>query len=140
MDKAAISLQLFPPDEAWRTDTLQFIAFLSTYTHTYIYIDAWTKHTKTTGLDKAAVSLQHTHKHIHTQIHTHTHTPGMDKAAISLQLFPPDEAWRTDTLEFIASLPVALERDDVRVCHACWHAPSIEMLRLFEGDVLDASR
>ncbi len=64
----------------------------------------------------------------------------MDKAATSLQLFPPDDTWRTDTLDFIASLPVALERGDVRVCHACWHAPSFEKLRQFEGNVLDAFR
>jgi hypothetical protein len=30
-------------------------------------------------------------------------------------------------------LPGALERDDLRVVHACWHAPSIEALRAYES-------
>jgi diadenosine tetraphosphatase ApaH/serine/threonine PP2A family protein phosphatase len=68
----------------------------------------------------------------------------MDKCSVSLQMFPPvgdeGEAWRADALRFFASLPVALERSDVRLCHACWHAPSIERLRTFNGDILEAYR
>jgi len=32
-------------------------------------------------------------------------------------------------MEFFAALPLALERDDLRVVHACWHAPAIAELR-----------
>ena len=31
-------------------------------------------------------------------------------------------------LDFFHSLPLALERDDLRVVHACWHAPSLDEL------------
>jgi hypothetical protein len=36
---------------------------------------------------------------------------------------------RNDILRFVASLPVALERDDLRVVHAAWHEPSLQRLR-----------
>jgi hypothetical protein len=36
---------------------------------------------------------------------------------------------RAAVLEFLRNLPLALERDDLRVVHACWHAASIEVLR-----------
>ena len=40
-----------------------------------------------------------------------------------------DEAERRGILEFFATLPLALERDDLRLVHACWHAPSLAALR-----------
>jgi hypothetical protein len=35
---------------------------------------------------------------------------------------------RLDTLEFFASLPLALERQDLRIVHAAWHEPSLKRL------------
>jgi hypothetical protein len=37
---------------------------------------------------------------------------------------------------FFASLPLALERDDLRAVHAAWHAPAIEVARATELDAL----
>jgi hypothetical protein len=36
---------------------------------------------------------------------------------------------RAQLREFFDALPLALERPDLRVVHACWHAPSIDALR-----------
>ncbi len=43
-------------------------------------------------------------------------------------------------LDFFASLPLALERSDLRVVHAAWHEPSVERCRDASGDVLAAYR
>jgi hypothetical protein len=40
-----------------------------------------------------------------------------------------DRATRKQIRAFLATLPLALERPDLRVVHACWHAPSIELAR-----------
>jgi hypothetical protein len=40
-----------------------------------------------------------------------------------------DDATRQRTLSMFASLPLVLERDDLRVVHAAWHAESVEQLR-----------
>lgn len=40
----------------------------------------------------------------------------------------PDEKERI-LLPFLRSLPGAVEREDLRVIHACWHEPSVEKLR-----------
>lgn len=43
---------------------------------------------------------------------------------------PVDKADKMRTfMPFLTSLPLALERDDLRVVHACWHDESIESLR-----------
>jgi len=39
--------------------------------------------------------------------------------------------------EWVRSLPLALERDDLRVVHACWDDDGAEALRHERGDVLD---
>lgn len=39
------------------------------------------------------------------------------------------DAERDEVLEFIETLPLALERPDLRVVHACWDEPSIAVLR-----------
>jgi hypothetical protein len=36
---------------------------------------------------------------------------------------------RATIRQFFAGLPLALERDDLRVVHACWHAESIELMQ-----------
>jgi hypothetical protein len=36
---------------------------------------------------------------------------------------------RDGLLRFVATLPVALERDDLRVVHAAWHEPSLQQFR-----------
>jgi hypothetical protein len=43
---------------------------------------------------------------------------------------------RESILEFFRSLPIALERSDVRVIHACWEAGMIDLVRQ-ERDVLE---
>jgi hypothetical protein len=40
-----------------------------------------------------------------------------------------DEATRQQVLGFFHSLPIALERDDLRVVHACWHDEMIHFAR-----------
>ena len=41
----------------------------------------------------------------------------------------PELATRSAILDWFAQLPLALEREDLRVVHACWDPPSIELLR-----------
>ncbi len=36
-------------------------------------------------------------------------------------------------LEFFQSLPLALENDELKIVHACWHAPSVDRLRRVRG-------
>lgn len=36
---------------------------------------------------------------------------------------------RSEVRDFLATLPLALEREDMRVAHACWHKPHVERLR-----------
>jgi len=40
-----------------------------------------------------------------------------------------DEETRRQLLAFFSTLPLALEREDVRVVHACWDAPMIDLAR-----------
>jgi hypothetical protein len=49
---------------------------------------------------------------------------------------------KEDFLNFLLTLPLALEREDLRVVHASWHRDSIQKLRKLEGrpDALDAYR
>ena len=51
-----------------------------------------------------------------------------DGKALSFQALA-DPAFRSAALEFFGSLPLALERDDLVVVHAAWHAPSVAALR-----------
>jgi len=44
----------------------------------------------------------------------------------------------SEILGFFASLPVALERDDLRIVHAAWHPESIEHIRGFQGSIIEA--
>jgi Calcineurin-like phosphoesterase len=44
-------------------------------------------------------------------------------------------AERESILHFIAALPVALERSDLRVVHAAWHRDAIDACRAFDGAV-----
>lgn len=46
---------------------------------------------------------------------------------------PTNHAWH----EFFLSLPLALERPDLRVVHAAWHQPSIDELRLAAPTALE---
>lgn len=41
----------------------------------------------------------------------------------------PSKAERAEITAFLETLPVALEREDFRVVHACWHASSVTRLR-----------
>jgi len=49
----------------------------------------------------------------------------------------PEQAQRFKS--FFASLPVVLQRADLRVVHACWYAPAIEKLPV-SGDVAELSK
>jgi hypothetical protein len=49
----------------------------------------------------------------------------------------PNEAAREKYLAFLATLPLVLENDRLRVVHACWDPRSIELLRSSSGSVLD---
>jgi len=51
-----------------------------------------------------------------------------DKFSVSFQILA-DESFRSEVVEFFSSLPIALEREDVGVVHACWDPESIEILR-----------
>jgi len=72
----------------------------------------------------------------------HRHRPGegwwygrrdadYDSEPVSL-----DEKAR-DFMPFLRALPAALERDDLRVVHACWHDPAIDRMRA-HGSVIEA--
>jgi hypothetical protein len=61
---------------------------------------------------------------------------GKSEAEYDYTLVDPDEKQRS-FLPFLRSLPGALEREDLRVIHACWHEPSVEKLR-GAGSVIEA--
>jgi len=67
-----------------------------------------------------------------------------DKQALSFQTLPPDDAWRSSTLAWLASLPLVLERGEgasgVRVVHASWDAGLVDELRVFSGTPVAAYR
>lgn len=54
----------------------------------------------------------------------HDHERGKFASSRSAQ-----EHHRGPIEEFFRSLPLALERPDLRIVHACWHAPAIDALR-----------
>jgi len=56
--------------------------------------------------------------------HNHDHAEGKFRASLTAL-----DHHRALIDDFFATLPLALERADLRVVHACWHAPSIELLR-----------
>lgn len=51
----------------------------------------------------------------------------------------PVEA-QPEILSFFESLPVALEREDIRIVHAAWHESSIELIRLIPDSLKAAFR
>ena len=53
---------------------------------------------------------------------------GRDEDGYDSVIVDEDEKERS-FLPFLRSLPGALEREDLRVIHACWHDPSVEKLR-----------
>jgi hypothetical protein len=57
---------------------------------------------------------------------------GREEPAYDSVVVDPDEKERVFA-PFLRSLPIALERADLRVAHACWHAPSIETVRSRES-------
>jgi hypothetical protein len=44
---------------------------------------------------------------------------------------------RSDVLEFVATLPLALERPDLRVVHAAWSRDAVEVVRRSSGSTLE---
>jgi hypothetical protein len=61
---------------------------------------------------------------------------GREEAGYNSVVVDADEKART-FLPFLRSLPGALEREDLRIIHACWHEPSVEKLR-GASSVIDA--
>jgi hypothetical protein len=53
---------------------------------------------------------------------------GRKEAGYQSVIVDPDEKERI-LLPFLRGLPGAVEREDLRVIHACWHDPSVEKLR-----------
>ncbi|MES2041933.1 MAG: metallophosphoesterase [Pseudomonadota bacterium] len=52
-----------------------------------------------------------------------------------------DAAKKADTIAFLLSLPIALERDDLRVVHAAWIPEYVEQIRHFSmGSVMENDR
>ena len=49
----------------------------------------------------------------------------------------PDEPARENILSFLSSLPIALERHDLRVIHAAWHTDSIEQIKKLESGTVE---
>jgi len=66
-----------------------------------------------------------------------TYQAEVAKFGPSARLKPHHES---EILEFFASLPVALERSDLRVVHAAWDTASIAAIRSASGSVLDIYR
>jgi hypothetical protein len=52
---------------------------------------------------------------------------------------PADDNVRQSVIDFFKTLPLALERDDVRVVHACWDVSMVEIVRQ-SPDVLELYR
>lgn len=61
---------------------------------------------------------------------------GRNEPLYHAALVDPDEKQR-DFLPFLRTLPGALERDGLRVVHACWHDPAIDRMRDAQS-VIDA--
>jgi len=49
----------------------------------------------------------------------------------------PDEPARKNILSFLSSLPIALERHDLRVIHAAWRTDSIEQIKKLENGTVE---
>jgi len=63
---------------------------------------------------------------------------GRDESGYDSIIVDPEEKKRSFQ-PFLESLPCALEREDLRVIHACWHEPSIAKLRR-ASSVIEAFR
>lgn len=50
---------------------------------------------------------------------------------------PIEGAASSEVVEFFATLPLALERSDLRIVHAAWHRESVDVVRGASGTVLD---
>ena len=57
------------------------------------------------------------------------------QAPVSMALLPEEE--REDVRAFFERLPLALERDDLRVVHACWDTWAIDRVRDSEESILE---
>lgn len=58
-------------------------------------------------------------------------------AGVIAQRVVGTDAERDELREFLATLPLVLEREDLRVVHACWHAPAVSALRGVERPAHD---
>jgi len=66
----------------------------------------------------------------------HDHHEGKFQDAVSLA----DTAERDVVRQFLATLPLGLERDDLRITHAAWHGPSIDTTRGISQPVAELYR
>lgn len=49
----------------------------------------------------------------------------------------PDQSERENIVKFLSSLPIALERHDLRVIHAAWHSESIEKIKKLKNGTVE---
>jgi Calcineurin-like phosphoesterase len=63
----------------------------------------------------------------------------MGRPAQEVPQVPADQQVRQEVLDFFGSLPLALERPDLRVVHACWHTDAVERVR-DRSDAVQADR
>lgn len=80
------------------------------------------------------------HKHGNHWFYGETEALVRGSTEISFQnmIDPSDHDLRNSFLDFFRTLPVVLERPDLRVVHAMWHDEAVDALRTFDGDVLQA--
>ena len=60
----------------------------------------------------------------------------LDRTGRIIPQVPADEGTRAEILRFFRQLPLALEREDLRVVHACWDSAMVDLAR-DAADVLD---
>lgn len=80
-------------------------------------------------------------KHGNGWFYGETESLARDHTAVSYNTLVVSDQQRNSFIEFLLTLPVALERDDLRVVHAAWDSASIARLRQSKGlNVLEAFR
>ena len=72
--------------------------------------------------------LRNDHKHGNHWFFGEPEVIRKDGFAVSFQVLA-DQALRDETLEFFQTLPIALERADLGVVHACWDPGSLDLMR-----------
>lgn len=69
-----------------------------------------------------------------------THHPVLKPNGPTYQMLLKSDVEREEILTFLRKQPFVLEREGLRVVHAMWHQESVDVLRGFDGDALEAFR